>query len=221
MSDAREVEPVVILGLGRFGQSVALALTREGCEVLAIDRDPHLVREVSKRVTMAVEADVTSREALEQLGVGEYTRAVVAIGDAVESSLVCALILKEDLKIPEIWAKAINAQQAKILRKIGVTEVIYPELEVGRRVAHSLLGHRTEYIPTVDGLAYAAIPVAARWAGLKLGQARELAEKGIIVIAISRNGRGLPELANPELVMGARDVLVACGPEDDVSPLLL
>ena len=66
----RAVEPVVVLGLGRFGQSVAFALTREGCEVLAIDRDPDLVREASKRVTMAVEADVTSKEALEQLGVG-------------------------------------------------------------------------------------------------------------------------------------------------------
>ena len=109
---------------------------------------------------MAVEADVTSKEALEQLGVGEYTRAVVAMGDAVEASLVCALVLKENFKIPEIWAKAINAQQAKILRKIGVTEVVYPELEVGRRVAHALLGHRTEYIPTVDGLAYAALPVS-------------------------------------------------------------
>ena len=162
---ARQVEPVVVLGLGRFGQSVAFALTREGCEVLAIDRNPELVREVSKRVTMAVEADVTSKEALEQLGVGEYTRAVVAMGDAVESSLVCALVLKENFKIPDIWAKAINAQQAKILRKIGVTEVVYPELEVGRRVAHALLGHRTEYIPTVDGLAYAALPVSRRAGG--------------------------------------------------------
>jgi trk system potassium uptake protein TrkA len=175
-----------VLGLGRFGQSVSLALAREGCEVLAIDRDPDLVREVSKRVTMAVEADVTSKEALEQLGVAEYTRAVVAIGDAVESSLVCALVLKENFKIPEIWAKAINAQQAKILRKIGVTEVVYPELEVGRRVAHALLGHRTEYIPTVEGLAYAALPVSRRLTGQRLADARELAEKGIIVMAVSR-----------------------------------
>jgi trk system potassium uptake protein TrkA len=218
---AREVEPVVVLGLGRFGQSVAFALTREGCEVLAIDRNPDLVREVSKRVTMAVEADVTSKEALEQLGVGEYTRAVVAMGDAVEASLVCALVLKEDFKIPEIWAKAINAQQAKILRKIGVTEVVYPELEVGRRVAHALLGHRTEYIPTVDGLAYAALPVSRRLAGQRLAEARELSEKGILVMAVSRNGRGMPELAHPDLVLGADDVLVICGPEDEVSPLLL
>jgi trk system potassium uptake protein TrkA len=116
---ARAVEPVVVLGLGRFGRSVAAALTREGCEVLAIDRDPNLVRQVSAQVTMAVEADVTSKEALAQLGVAEYTRAVVAIGDNVEASLVCALVLKEDFKVPEIWAKAINAQQAKILRKIG------------------------------------------------------------------------------------------------------
>lgn len=218
---AREVEPVVVLGLGRFGQSVAVALTREGCEVLAIDRDPELVRQVSKKVTMAVEADVTSKEALEQLGVGEYTRAVVAIGDAVESSLVCALVLKENFKIPVIWAKAINAQQAKILRKIGVTEVVYPELEVGRRVAHSLLGHRTEYIPTVDGLAYAALPVSPAQEGHPLADARDLNEKGILVLAVSRGGLGMPELPSPDLILDKDDVLVVCGPEDEVSPLLL
>jgi trk system potassium uptake protein TrkA len=218
---AREVEPVVVLGLGRFGRSVALALTREGCEVLAIDQNADLVREVSQKVTMAVEADVTSKEALEQLGVGEYTRAVVAMGDAVEASLVCALVLKEDFKIPEIWAKAINAQQAKILRKIGVTEVVYPELEVGRRVAHALLGHRTEYIPTVDGLAYAALPVSRKLVGRRLADAHELNEKGILVLAVSRRGRGMPDLATSDLVLGAEDVLVVCGPEDEVSPLLM
>jgi trk system potassium uptake protein TrkA len=218
--EAREVEPVVVLGLGRFGQSVAAALTREGCEVLAVDRDPELVRQASGKVTLAVQADVTSKEALAQLGVGEYTRAVVAIGDAVEASLVCALILKEDFKIPEIWAKAINAQQAKILRKIGVTEVIYPELEVGRRVAHALLGHRTEYIPTVDGLAYAALPVHRSWRGRRLRDVADLAERGILVLAISHNGLGMPELATPDSVLGANDVLVVCGPEDDVTPML-
>lgn len=218
---AREVEPVVVLGLGRFGRSVSSALTREGCEVLAIDQDPELVRETSRMVTMAVEADVTNKDALEQLGVGEYTRAVVAIGDAVESSLVCALLLKEAFEIPEIWAKAINAQQAKILRKIGVTEVVYPELEVGRRVAHALLGHRTEYIPTVDGLAYAALQVSRSQEGSSLGDLTELAEKGIVVMAVSRKGRGMPHLATPDLVLGRDDVLVVCGPEDEVSPLLM
>ena len=217
----RAHEPVVVLGLGRFGQSVALALTREGCEVLAIDRNPDLVRQISKKVTMAVEADVTSKDALAQLGVGEYTRAVVAIGDAVEASLVCALVLKEDFKIPEVWAKAINAQQAKILRKIGVTDVIYPELEVGRRVAHTLLGHRTEYVPTVDGLAYAGLPVAPEMAGKRLAELSALNERGILVMAVSRGGRNLPELATPDTVVQLRDVLVVCGAEDEVSQMLL
>jgi trk system potassium uptake protein TrkA len=218
---AREVEPVVVLGLGRLGRSVASALTREGCEVLAIDQDPDLVRLASRLVTMSVEADVTSKEALEQLGVREYSRAVVAIGDAMEASLVCALLLKETFQIPEIWAKAINADQAKILRKIGVTEVVYPELEVGRRVAHALLGHRTEYIPTVDGLAYAALQVSREQEGQSLAEVTDLAEKGILVLAVSRKGRGMPELATPDLVLAKHDVLVVCGPEDEVSPLLL
>lgn len=217
----RAHDPVVVLGLGRFGRSVAQALTREGCEVLAIDQDPDLVRQISKNVTMAVEADVTSKDALAQLGVAEYTRAVVAIGDAVEASLVCALVLKEDFKIPEVWAKAINAQQAKILRKIGVTDVVYPELEVGRRVAHSLLGHRTEYVPTVDGLAYAGVPVAPDMVGRRLADLRQLNERGILVMAVSRGGRNLPELATPDTVLRDRDVLVVCGAEDEVSQMLL
>lgn len=218
--NAHDIEPVVVLGLGRFGQSVALALSREGCEVLAIDHDPELVRTVSKQVTMAVQADVTSREALEQLGVGEYRRAVVAIGTAVEASLLCALVLKDDLGIPEVWAKAVNAQQAKILRKIGVTDVVYPELEVGRRVAHSLLGHRTEYVPTVDGYAYAGVPVTPSMVGHRLADIRSLATKGILVMAVSRHGRDLPELATPDLVVNQHDVLIVCGAEDEVSQML-
>lgn len=215
-----ETEPVVVLGLGRFGRAVCQALSREGCEVLAIDKDPELVREISRSVTLAAQADVTSREALSQLGVGEYQRAVVAIGDAVEASLVCALVLKEDFKIPEVWGKAINAQQAKILRKIGVNEVIYPELEVGRRVAHSLLGHRTEYIPTVGGLAYAGLPVSTEMAGRRLADIEEYESHGILVMAVSRQGRELPELVHPDLVLERRDMLIVCGPEDEVTRML-
>lgn len=214
-------EPVVVLGLGRFGHSLAVALAREGCEVLAVDRDPKLVRAISPRVTLAVEADVTSREALEQLGLGEYTRAVVAIGDDVESSLVCALVLKEDFRIPEVWAKATNAQQAKILRKLGVNQVVYPELEVGRRVAHSILGHRTEYVPTVGGLAYAGLPVSAAMVGRRLAEIREYQDRGILVMAVSRKGRELPELVHPDLILQSGDMLVVCGPEDEVTHMLL
>ena len=216
-----DMDPVVVLGLGRFGHSVAVALARDGCEVLAVDRNPDLVRAISARVTLAIEADVTSREALEQLGVGEYTRAVVAIGDDVESSLMCALVLKDDFKIPEVWAKATNAQQAKILRKIGVNEVIYPELEVGRRVAHSILGHRTEYIPTVGGLAYAGLPVTTEMVGQRLADMQEYDRRGILVMAVSRQGRELPELASPDLVLRRRDMLIVCGPEDEVTQMLV
>lgn len=214
-------EPVVVLGLGLFGRALCMALTREGVEVLAIDRDAEAVREVSPHVTMAVEADVTSREALGQLGVGEYTRAVVAIGSDVQSSLVCALVLKDNFHIPEIWAKAVSAQQARILRKIGITDVVFPELEVGRRLAHTLAGHRTEYVPTIDGLAYAGLPVHDHMVGRRLADLSDLNERGILVMAVSRRGRNMPELAHPDLILGHHDVLVACGPEDEIGQLLL
>lgn len=217
---AVNLEPVAILGLGRFGQSVAMALTREGCEVLALDRNAELVRQMSSHVTLAVEADVTSKDALRQLGVGEYSRAVVAIGDEMEASLLCALVLKEDLGIPEVWAKASNAEQARILRKLGVADVVFPELEVGRRLAHTLVGHRTEYVPTLDGLAYAGVPITDDMIGRALGSISSLAERGILVMGVARSGRSLPELANPGLVLRAHDVLIVCGAEDEVTQMM-
>ena len=144
----------------------------------------------------------------------------MAIGDAVESSLVCALVLKEDFKIPEIWAKAINAQQAKILRKIGVTEVVYPELEVGRRVAHTLLGHRTEYIPTLDGLAYAALPVPPGLGGRRLQTPGSWLRRGSSSLGSAAGGAACRNSPTPDTILGAGDVLVVCGPEDEVSPML-
>lgn len=136
------IPPVVVVGLGRFGSSLARELMEHGVEVLGIDADEKLVREHAAYLTEAVSADTTDAEALRQLGVDEVERVVVAIGSDLEDSILTASNLVE-LGIKDIWAKADSDAHARILRQLGVHHVIRPERETGRRVAH-LLGGRFE-----------------------------------------------------------------------------
>ena len=135
-----DIPPVVVIGLGRFGGSLADELTRYGVEVLGIDSNERLVREHSAGLTDAVVADTTDAEALRQLGVNEMERVVLAIGSQLEASILTASNLVE-LGVPDIWAKADSESHARILRQLGVHHVVRPEHDTGRRVAH-LLGGR-------------------------------------------------------------------------------
>ena len=135
-----DIPPVVVIGLGRFGESLASELMEHGVEVLGIDTSEKLVREHAPYLTEAVSADTTDPEALKQLGVAEVERVVLAIGSDLESSILTASNLVE-LGIKDIWAKATSEAHERILRQIGVQHVIRPERDTGRRVAH-LLGGR-------------------------------------------------------------------------------
>lgn len=132
--------PVVVIGLGRFGTSLVTELRDHGVEVLGVDTDEKRLRGVN--LTEAVIADATDPEALRQLGVEEIERAVVAIGSALEASILTASNFVE-LGVKDIWAKADSEAHARILSQIGVHHVIRPERDTGKRVAH-LLGGRFE-----------------------------------------------------------------------------
>ena len=148
----RADDGVLVCGLGRFGAATAHALSRLGHEVLAVDRDPRLVQEWSGRLTHVVEADSTNVEALDQLGVRELRFAVVAIGTSIEASvLTCANLV--DLGVPQIWAKALTKALGRILERIGVHHVTYPEHDAGTRVAHLVTGKLMDYIEFDDGFA--------------------------------------------------------------------
>ena len=127
--------PVLVIGLGRFGAATAGQLDRLGREVLAVDEDEGLVQKWAERVTHAVVADAKSLDALKQIGAQEFSIAVCAVGSSVEASVLITANLV-DLKIPQIWAKAISTSHGKILERIGANHVIYPEREAGERTAH-------------------------------------------------------------------------------------
>ncbi|MBU4561428.1 TrkA family potassium uptake protein [bacterium] len=127
-----------VIGLGRFGSSVARTLVNAGCEVLAIDESEEKVKEISDLVTQAVELDGTDEKALKAVGIEDVDVAIVAIATDMLASILITLLLKE-IGVKEVVAKALNARHGRILQKIGADKVIFPEREMGERLAQTLV----------------------------------------------------------------------------------
>lgn len=143
---------VVVIGLGRFGRALALELVDEDTEVLGIDESAEVVQALSGHLTHAVRADSTKEDALRQLGVHEFDRAVVAIGTDLEASILTASLLIS-FGIENVWAKAISEAHGRILTQLGVHHVVYPEHDMGQRVAHLVRGRMLDYIEFEDDFA--------------------------------------------------------------------
>ncbi len=153
----------VVLGLGVFGSTVATTLEKNGCEVLAIDRDVTCVERIADEVTKAVVADVTSREDLLALGINEFDVAVVAIGTHLEEAVLATMHLKE-MGVPKVIAKARNKEFKQILEKVGADQVIRAEKDMGERVARGLLRKRiVDVVDLDDENTIVEIIVPSKW----------------------------------------------------------
>lgn len=133
------MQRVVVIGLGKLGLAIARTLTAQGVDVLAIDRSMALVQEASEDVAAAVQADATDAEGLETAGVRGASSAVVAIGDEFQASVIATSVLRE-LGVPKIIARANSEREARILRLVGATDVVFIEQEMGRQLALGLTG---------------------------------------------------------------------------------
>ncbi|MDO5628026.1 MAG: TrkA family potassium uptake protein [Mobilicoccus sp.] len=182
-------ESVLVIGLGRFGSAVATSLIQMEKEVLAIDNDPQLVQRWSSELTHVVQADTTDEEALHQLGVSSFDRAVVAIGSDIEASVLTVLALSE-ARVPEIWAKAITSKHGKILDAVGAHHVVYPERAMGRRVAHQIVGTMEDFMEFEGGYGLARILAPAVSWGIPLGRSDVRTRHKITVVGIKRIGEG-------------------------------
>jgi trk system potassium uptake protein TrkA len=131
------VRQFAVIGIGRFGYSVAKTLAEQGCQVLAIDKDHERVQEISDFVTQSVNLDATDEKALRAVGIGDIDVCVVSIGQNKEASIMTTLLLKE-MGIGEVVCKAITVMHGRVLQKIGADLVVFPEGEMGERVARSL-----------------------------------------------------------------------------------
>jgi trk system potassium uptake protein TrkA len=200
---------VLVCGLGRFGSATAFALARLGHEVLAVDRDPHLVQDWAGRLTHVVEADSTSTEALEQLGAADFGIAIVAIGTSVESSVLTCVNLV-DLGVKQIWAKALTTTHGKILDRIGVHHVVYPEHDAGKRVAHLVTGKLLDYIEFDDGFAIVKMRPPKEAQGFTLAESQIRKKYGVTVVGVKSSGADF-SYAVPETRVSAHDLLIVSG----------
>lgn len=209
----RSNDPVVVIGLGRFGSSLALELTRRGTEVLAIDNRPKIVQALAGNITHLATADATDLDALQQLGVPEFYRAVVAIGD-LEASILTASLLVE-LEIDDIWAKAVSQQHRRILSRVGAHHVVLPEHDMGERVAHLVGGRLLDYMEVDENFALIKTRPPKEYVGLPLGESGLRRKYGVTVVAVKKENEEFTyATADTELSYG--DIILVSGRTDQV-----
>ena len=200
---------VAVIGLGRFGSSVADALIRLGHNVLAMDTDLGLVQQWSDRLTHVVQASSIEADTLRGLGVHEFPHAVVAIGTDIEASALTVLALAE-IGVPDIWAKAVTDNHGRILERIGAHHVIFPEAVMGSRVAHLVTSRMLDYIEFDDGFAIVKMRPPEQAIGRTLADSQLRARFGITVIGVKRPRQDFV-YARPETIVEAGDLLIVCG----------
>ncbi len=204
-----------IIGLGRFGTSVALTLSKENKQVLAIDADVTKVNEVKDSVTSAKQADATDKDALVEAGITNCDVVIVAIGKDVAASTLATLNLKE-LEIPYVVAKAVDDQQGKILEKIGADRVVYPESDTGKRLAWQLMSSDVlEFIELSPQYAVKEAEVPGEFVGKAIKQLHIGTKFNVLVLAIERDAERLI-VPSTDLKFEKDDKITLVGKTEDI-----
>jgi trk system potassium uptake protein len=199
---------VLVIGLGRFGSALALTLERLGHDVLAVERNPRLVQHFSGRFPL-VEADATNPESLVQLSAKDFAAAVVGVGTSLEASMLITGNLV-DLGMPQIWAKAITPEHARILTRIGAHHVVFPEADAGNRVAHLVSGKLLDYIEVEDDFTIVKMRPPRETQGFDLAQSKVRTRYGVTVLGVKSPGEEFV-YATPETRVQADDILIVAG----------
>jgi trk system potassium uptake protein TrkA len=205
-------DQILVIGLGRFGRTLATTLVRLGNEVLGVDVSPKVVQACAVDLTHVVQADATDMEALRQLGAADFSRAVVAIGTDIQASILATYALV-DLGVSRIWAKAVTAEHGAILERVGAQRVIFPEIEMGERVAHTMVGRTIDYVELDKDFVLIETTAPQELSGQTLKDAGLRKRYGVTVVAVKPPG-GPFTYATPETVVDPGDLLVVAGPRE-------
>ena len=213
----KDKEQILIIGLGKFGMSVAKTLSGYDCEVMAIDDSQELVDKVSEYVTHAARVDASDVEALKALGVKNFDIAIIGIGDDLESSIMIALILKE-LNMPYIVAKSRDDIHAKLLTMIGVDKVVQPERDIGVRIAKTLM-HKNVIERMEVGKDYSIVEIETpkEWIGSRLNQLTVRPKHNINILCIEKEDKKIL-IPTAEYVIEQGDNLMIIAPNKELEP---
>nr|WP_330387083.1 TrkA family potassium uptake protein [Acidaminobacter hydrogenoformans] len=206
----------VVIGCGRFGSSVAMKLTELGEEVMVVDKNEEIIQTISESVTYAVQADATDEQTIRSLGIRNFDVAVVTIGSDIQSSILITLMCKE-LGVKYVISKAQNELHGKVLYKTGADRVVFPEREMGVKIAKNLVSDNIlDYIELAPDYSIVEIVALERWIGKNLRQLNIRARYGVNVMAI-KQGYDIKVAVGPEDVIREGDVLVVIGHNDDLN----
>lgn len=215
---AMKKKQIVVIGLGRFGSSVCRELYKLGHEVMAIDKDADNVEDLIEYSSQASVADATDKMQLNNLGVRNFDQAIVAIGDDLQASVLCTLMLKE-IGLSSVWVKARDLQHKKILEKVGADRVIQPEYEMGIRVAHHIDSENiVDYIDLSKDYSIVEMAATEKIAGKSLIQLEIRVKFNCIILALKR-GEDVNIAPHADDVVNEGDVLVVMGHRNDLKRL--
>lgn len=207
---AERGDSVIVVGLGRFGSGVAKSLAELGHDVLAIDSRAEAVQAHAASLPHVVQADATDPEALKQLGAADFKHAVVGIGQDLEAS-VLTISNMSLMGIKDIWAKANNRQHGRIAERLGAHHIVYPEFEMGERVAHMVTGKMIDFIEFEDGFAIAKTKAPREAHGRTLTESAVRTKHGVTVVGVKRRHQDFI-YAREDTVVQPGDLLIVAGP---------
>ncbi len=201
---------VAVIGLGRFGRSVAQSLTELGHDVMGIDKKEERVQSLTDVLTHTVQADSTNLNVMRQLGMADFPHAIVGIGSDIAASLMTIMVLTE-LGVKDIWVKAMSEEHGKIAQRVGAHHVVFPEADMGERIAHLITGHMVDFLEFDDGFAIAKLHAPAMMHHRALADSDVQEKFGITVIGVKRANEDFRP-ASSDMPILADDLLIVSGP---------
>ncbi len=207
-----------VLGLGKFGKSIAEEMAKAGAEVMVVDNDEESVNEMADTVTYAVKADICDVATMKSLGLSNMDGVVVAITDNLDASIM-GTILSKEAGVPYVIAKSSGSIHTRILEKVGADKVIVPERESGIRVARNMLSSNyIDFIELSDRIRLVEVPVKQEWVGKTLKELNLRKKEKINVIAIRKGSEMLVNL-DPDVPMKERITLLVMVDRHDLERL--
>lgn len=208
----------VVFGAGKFGASIAVTLQEYGCDVILVDKNPELIQDLAEQVSYAICANVEDEETFEELGLKNVDGAIVAITESLEASIVTTMMCHE-LGIPRILVKAKNSMHEKILRSVGAHKVIYPETEMGRRVAKYLVADNfADWIELSPYFSLVEMDIPAKWCGKSLIELQIREKYRVNVIGI-KDGDRVSVTLDPKQPLKPGVILILVGENKDLEAL--
>lgn len=207
-----------VFGLGTFGRSVALALERLGCEVLAVDKSLEKVQDISEYVSYAMSADIEDSEVMDTIGARNMDGAIIALSENLEASIMATIMAKE-AGIPHVVAKAHTELQGRVLEKVGADLIVYPEIEMGDKIARGLVATNfAEWIELSPEFSLVECKIPKKWVGKTLIELNLRERRGINVVGVIQDGN-VNISYNPSLPLPGDAIVILIGSNDVLEKL--